>query len=295
MKKLEELADTTTTEVDAVIPEIWSDEVEAAAQARRVARNFVKVNEDLKNGPGDIVHIPKTGKINAVALTEGTDITPTALEYSTLDLTPAPVGAGVRVTREAVEEARLDILRDATEQLGEALAQKEDQDILEALAGATGAVLYGGAKSSSAELVLGDVLTTDLIASGVTEVRSDNYNPDVIFIAPEQERALLKDSQFVDASKYGANEVVQNGEIGKYLGMKVIVTTNLPKVTDGAAGHKCLIFDSKHAGAIAIKRDATIDTDYEVLKRSHLLVGTMKYDAGRLNDSAICVLVVSDA
>ena len=292
MKSLEELADTTTALVPEIIPEIWSAELEKAANAKRIARNLIRTYTTLRDGPGDILRVPKQGKIDAVGLTEGTDITPTALDYGELVLTPAEVGAAVRVTKDVVENSIIDVLRDATEQLGEALAQKEDRDILADLAGPTGHILYGGDASSAATLVQGDVLTTDMIASGVALIREDNFEPDCFVIHPIQERILLKDAQFTDASQYGSQEPVLKGEIGKYLGLKVIVSTNVQNPAVDV--HSCVLMDAKRAGAIAVKRDATVDTDYEVLKRSHLIVGTMKYDAGVLNDLAICAIVVHD-
>jgi len=296
MKTLEELTDTTSTTVDDIVPELWSKDLELAAQAKRVARNLIRVNTDLRTSGGDIIHIPKQGKITASSLTEGTDITPAALAYSTLDLTPVEIGAAVRITKEAVEKVQIDLLKDATDQLAEALAQREDQDILAALAGATGHILYGGAKNADASLSLGDVLTTDMIASGVAYIREDNFEPDTLIIHPTTERELLKLAAFTNASTYGKDDVVQKGEIGKYLGLKVISTTNVERIGDASvSAHSSLIISGKRSGALAVARDATIDTDYEVLKRSHLIVGTMREDAGLLNDLSIAVLKVSDA
>ena len=301
MKQIQELADTTTgtTGIASVTPEIWSAQVERAAQELRVARNFVKVNTDLLNGPGDIVHLPKSGTLTAIQLTEGVAIVTSAMDgYNTLDLTPYEVGAGTSVTKDVVENLKPDILADSSQQLSDALAQKEDLDILIALETGT-TVLYGGSATSTATLALLDLITTDLFADAVTEVRKAKYHPDVLFIAPEQENVFIKDSQFVDASKYGASEIVQNGELGKYLGVRVISTVNTPAHTNWGAGsdvlgHSCLMIDSKHAGALAVKRTATIETKYEPGTRMHEMFATLKYQAGVLNNGAICVVKVTD-
>jgi len=122
MKTLEELADTltTTSGIDEITPEVWSDVLEKTAVAKRVARNFVRVNTDLRDKGGDVLHLPVANysAITAAATTEGTDISTTALDYApTISLTPAEIGAAVRISKDVVEEVRIDILRDATDQL----------------------------------------------------------------------------------------------------------------------------------------------------------------------------------
>jgi len=308
MKSILELAETTTgtTGIDKITPEVWSKEVEQQAQALRVARQFVKVNTDLMNRPGDRVHVLKGVKLTVAddvqsGLTEGDLITPTALDdYNSVILTPAPYYAAVRISEDVIEEVSPDIIKDANQQIAEVLAQKEDQLILEALGNASGiAVLYGGDATSDATLEAGDVLTTDLIANAITELRKNNYNADVLFIHPIQENVLLKDSQFVNASEYGSNEVVMNGEIGKYLGVKIISTTNVVAKTTadgwGADGHICLMIDSKHAGVLAVKQPITIRSVFQVERNAHLIVGRIKIAADALMPEAICAIHVTDA
>jgi len=309
MRSLEELTDTTTTTagIADITPEIWAKEIEESAQALRVARNFIKINTDLKSGPGDIVHLPKSGSITATGLTDGTDITTTAMTgYSTLDLTPSEVGAGVSITRNVVENVMVDILKDATRQLSEALAQKEDVDIYAAMDVAGPTILYAGTATDVSTLTAGDVIDLDLFANALTQVRVGKYRPDVLFVHPTQENVFLKESQFVNASEYGSDKVVQNGEIGTYLGVKIVVSTNLPGYAagtvdpaDGATwavnGHTAIMVDSKHAAAIALKRDPSVETNYEPKRRMHEIYATMKYQAGVLNNGAICLVKVADA
>ena len=53
---------------------------------------------------------------------------------------------------------------------------------------------------------------------------------------------------FIDAAKYGANEPIVNGEIGKIAGLKVLVTTQMD---NGAA----LVIDPNRAAWMAIRRN----------------------------------------
>jgi len=78
-------------------------------------------------------------------------------------------------------------------------------------------------------------------------IRGKKWEPDFMLIHPNQMKDLLKSSQFVDFSKYGAREPLLRGEIGQISGIRVLVTTNM---TSGNA----LIIASKRAAWLAVKR-----------------------------------------
>ena len=302
MKKIQELAETKTdtTGIPSVTPEVWGTKVEMAAQALRVARQFCMVNQDLLQG-GDIVHLPRDSMFTVASdiqsgLTEGAVITPTAYDsYDTLDLTPLVYYAATRIAEDVVEELKIDILKNVNISMAEVLAQKEDQDILTAAVAGAGNTVWGGDANSVASLADGDTLTVDLIADCVTELRVDNYKPNVLFVHPTQEGILIKDSQFVHAAEYGGNEVVRNGEIGKYLGLKIISTTNVPSQTGGSNGHDCIMLDSKHALALAVGAKVRVRSEFELERNAYFIQGRMKYAAGVLQANAVGLIRVTDA
>lgn len=49
-----------------------------------------------------------------------------------------------------------------------------------------------------------------------------------VVVSPEFEVLLLGDARFIDASKYGTNAPIMNGEIGRAIGFRVLVSNNLP-------------------------------------------------------------------
>lgn len=52
-------------------------------------------------------------------------------------------------------------------------------------------------------------------------------------LSPEFEALLLGDNRFLDASRYGSTEPVLNGEIGRAIGFRILVSNNLPAGTAG--------------------------------------------------------------
>jgi len=91
-------------------------------------------------------------------------------------------------------------------------------------------------------------LTYEAIVQAVTAVKSRKWQPKFLVIHPEVLGGILQSSMFIDAAKYGANEPIVNGEIGKIAGLKVLVTTQMD---NGAA----LVIDPNRAAWMAIRRN----------------------------------------
>ena len=310
MKTILELANTTTgtANIASITPEVWSATVEAQAQALRVARNFCKVDTSLKGRPGDVVHMLKgpkltTGSDVESGRTEAVDVTFYALDdYGTLDLTPAPHHSSVRIADEVIEEVQTNVMADANSLIAEVLAQYEDVTILSTVAD-TASILevWGGDATNEASLNTGDIITTDLVADALTELRKVNYGKSgkqvVLFIAPEMENVFLKDSQFTNAAEYGSDKVIRAGEIGElYVGVKIISTNNVPANSPASGtGHTCLMWEVGKGAALAIKSDIRVETDRNVQKQCYDVVGRIKFAAGVLFTDAVCKIEVTDA
>jgi N4-gp56 family major capsid protein len=225
----------------------------------------------------------------------GSDISWTTLDNLTSVIaTPAPVIAGYALSNFSLRTNAVNLLKVARDELSYSIGNRVDSAIAVALGDATVATnavrgaqtLYGGDATSAATLEAGDVITTDLVAKAArylkdtrmyyrasgaygTETLSavaknpwsnDNSEPFVLFISPAQEETFRKDSQFVNAAEYGSNKVVMNGEIGEYLGIKVVVTTNCEQTaaagtapdgtTAAVACTRCIMMKAKRAAAL---------------------------------------------
>ena len=86
------------------------------------------------------------------------------------------------------------------------------------------------------------------IASAVTEVKGRKWNPKFCVMHPDALGGMLKSTMFIDASKYGSNEPIVNGEIGKIAGLKVLVTTQMPAGT-------VIVVDPNRAAWMAVRRN----------------------------------------
>lgn len=309
MRTIQELTDTKTdtANIAGITPEVWSQTVEAQAENIRVARNFCKISRALQGRPGDVDHVLKKARLTATSdvesgKTEAGTVTFYALDdYGSLDLTPAPYYSSVRIADEVVEEVQTNIIQDANELIAEALAQKEDVAILTAVAAVSSPnAVYGGDASSAGTLDTGDTITTDLVADALMAMRVDRYGMDprkcVLFISPYQENVFLKDSQFVNAAEYGSDKIIHNGEIGDYLGVKIVVTNNIPTNTpNSGTGHTCLLWEVGKGPVLSVKQDIRVEVDRNVQYQAWDIVGRISFAAGGLYANAICLVEVTDA
>lgn len=304
MKSILELTNTltSTSNIDSITPEVWSAEVEAQGENLREARNWIKVDRSLVGRSGDVAHIMKGARLTTssdveTSKGEGSDATFYALDdFGTLDLTPAPYYSAVQISEDTVEEVNVDIIAEANKLLAEVLAQYEDEQILSTANSSAGNAVYAGDATSDGTLDTGDVMTTDLFANAIVEIEADRYRPDVCFIHPRQKLALIKDSQFVSAAEYGSDRVVKTGEIGEYLGVRLIVTNNVPSVTpNSGTAHAAVMWDSRKGPAIALKHDVRIKSDYYVPSGNYRIVARHKFAVGVLFADAICKIATADA
>lgn len=122
------------------------------------------------------------------------------------------------------------------------------------------------------------------IVNTANVIRGKKWEPDYMLIHPNEMAYLLKNSQFVDASKYGAREPLLRGEIGQISGMRVLVSTNM---TQGNA----LVIASKRAAWLAIKRHVDLKRWDNPQTDSIELYFYMEYGAKVTDEDAVALLV----
>ncbi len=213
---------------------------------------------------------------------------------------------GAIISKDVQATAGVDVVKFTREQLIYDVSRRIDSAIASALEGASSpaATLYGGDATSTATLESGDVLTPQLISKGIRYLKANGWvsEPDapfMLFIAPEQENALLDDPQFTNAAEYGSNEVVLNGEIGKYLGAKVIVSNRVPSHSNwgggSLAGHSCLLVKAKVCAGLVWFEKPTLDGEYDKNKSATKIYMDVAYDVQTLQENAIVIIQVADA
>jgi len=334
-----ELADTSSSDVTGTSftayglqPSVWLKEIIQAAKKKQY---FMQIAYKSKVPKGALnLVIPMVTSYSGTftdTTSENTEVATTTLSgLDSKTITPTRHSYAVAISYYAIETNQVDLLKYAKERLTYFAGDVVDKAIASALENASTAsassagaqVLYGGDAYSTATLEQGDVLTPELIAEaklrlesnlcrywdgGTEGICSEEKNPwvnepnapFVLFIGPEQEAALLKDPQFTNAAQYGSDEVIKNGFVAEYLGVKIVKTHNCPAYNNwgtsgNLSGRVCFMVKSKKAVAYVERGKPKIFVYDYPPKLQVKLIMVMDYAVDTLFEDAIVKIYVSD-
>jgi len=274
-----------------IIPEVWSRKIEEFAKANIVLAQLGVINTELLGNPGDVVNIAVDAELTAAALTESVSASISAISYTQVTVTPSEQGVAVSVTRKTMERAFNNVMEDQSRIMGYALAKRKDSLVASLLAGTAVSEITANGVATSA-LASSDTFDSALIANGISTMRKNDVQPRYLVIHPACENSLLKDSNFIDSSKYGGREVVMNGEIGRYLGLQVFTSTIVPAsaTPTGDVAYDNFLLGPR-AFVIAEKMRPRFDSKYEPLDRAWSLIAVEDYGMSLLNSNHALKLV----
>lgn len=260
---------------DLINPEVLAQMVEEELGARiAFTQTIATVDNTLVGRPGNTITIPVWEYIGMAAdLAEGVADVPVALSVTSTPFTVKKVAKSAELTDESVLAGYGDPLGSAARQLGKAIADKVDFDVVGALASAT--------LTSGTNLI-------DISYNGIVDALAKFEEEDFgiakfLFVAPAQYAQLLKDAKFTPASEFGAG-VLQNGVIGRIAGCEVIVSKRLANgqayiVKPGAVGY-------------FFKRELSIETDRNALAKTTIIAADHHYVAALIDAGKVVNYVV---
>lgn len=295
-----------------------SPDVIRFAEENRFFMQAVKEYDALIGTPDKTLRLPlSTGHETITPRpdnTAGNERTYTEMsKLDTEDVTPTWKLGGVAIDKALVQTSRVDLIEEAKFILAEDITEMIEKNITAEIdTSVTTNVVYGGDATKPSEIATGDKITIDLVADAIDKLGT-KWKAALLFIGSAQRAVFHKSSQFTNAAEYGGNEVVLNGEIGKYLGVKVIETdltqpyihtaqdkgiANADGVW-GAAGTSCQLIGFTHGGrkpiAFVWKEKPNVDYEYSKRKATHYLLSDVAYEEKVLHEAACCLIKVSDA
>ena len=331
MRTLRELAahtegtDPDTSEMDEFQQIFMSPDVVRFAEEQKFFMQSVDEKTDLIGNKDKTFRVPiSTGHQDITARTAGDynkERTWTELnKLDTIDVTPAWILGGVSIAKELIETSRVDLIREAKFLLVEDIVEVMETAITEEIdTRVTTNVVYGGDATKPDDLSKGDKITTDLVADAIEKLGT-KWKAHMLYISAAQQNVFHKSSQFTNAAEYGSDKVVLKGEIGEYLGVKIIVTDLVQayakdaqdkKITgdDGKWGHddntplftagtSCQLIGFTRSGrkpiAFVWKEKPTVDYEYSKKYTSHYIMSDVAYKARVIHEKACCLIKVSD-
>ncbi len=178
---------------------------------------------------------PEPSTTDVLGVTEGTLRTldqSKQLSLTTVDVSLAQYGQTVTISDLLSATELFSTMEQATVQNGQDAALKVDSELRDVLGESTAIGLrYAGAATDYATVGgTDDAMTALDILDAATELRVNNARPSggyfTAIMAPEVSRDLMNDDDWLEASKYGNPDNLFKGEVGRYMGVRVVSTTN---------------------------------------------------------------------
>jgi N4-gp56 family major capsid protein len=175
------------------------------------------------------------------ALTEGTTPDNTSISISTVSAVADQWGAYVAISDVADMTIKHPVMQKAIDLMGYQAAETIDREVINVLLAGTSVVFPAAiTKRSALAEASSHFITTTVIrkaiaalrANGVHEYEGQDF---MAVVDPYVEMDVSADSTFQNAGSYSNIKVLQNGEIGKWMGARWMRSNNIPTVTGIAA------------------------------------------------------------
>lgn len=251
-----------TKAADLINPEVLADVVAGKLPNAIRFAPYAKVDDTLVGQAGDTITRPQYGYVGpAEDLVEGQPMDPTKLSMTTTSVTVKEAGKAIEVTQKAVITNVSGTLEEASNQLTKAIADKIDIDYLATMATATLKKLSTAPTTATAIIDSIDLFGDE---------DEENY---ILFINPKDLSALRK-------SLIVGNTFLSDAQIAEMIGVKEIVKTN--RLAVGTA-----YVQKEGAVEIVWKKRPEIETDYDILARTHVLAANDYYITNLFNVNGV--------
>lgn len=260
------MAQGTTTKSTQIVPEVLADMMQAELDKKLRFAQFADIDSTLVGQPGDTLTFPAfVYSGDATVVPEGQKIPVDKIETNRREAKIHKIGKGTDITDEALLSGYGDPQGEAVRQHGLAIANKVDNDVLEALRG-------------TKLTVSADIGTLAGLEAAIDTFDDEDLEPMVLFINPKDAGKLRSSASdnFTRATELGDNIIVK-GAFGEALGA-IIVRSK--KLDEGEA-----ILAKRGAVKLITKRDFFLETDRDPSTKTTALYSDKHYVAYLYDES----------
>lgn len=261
------------TETSATALDVISSIIQEALVANQVL--FGSVSQFPAPMGSKQVEIPRSGLPTVNSKSENVAASAVALTYAT-DVITLDQHKYVQYLIEDIAkwQSNIALIEDSLMKAGKQLASDLDAYIFSKLINVSTSNPDNYFDWAGAAPARVDILEHRKLLNAQNVPQSDRY----LAIHPTQEKALLNIDDFIHADKYGSASALQNGELGRIFGFKVLMSTN---VTEGTivAYHKSHVACGYQVMP-RVQRDLDLPMLAERLSIDHLF-GAVELDSGK--------------
>ena len=275
------MANTTSSTLSELYTEIVAEALFVASE-RSIMRPLVR--NYAVTGGGKSVEVPIYSAVSAAAVSEGSDLSSTAIDPTSKTITCSEHGILTTLTDLARNSAPRNVAADIGKLFGEAIAKKIDKDLT---------ALFGGFSTTVGSA--STVMSASLIFQAVAKLRANAVpaenlaaviHPNVAF---DLKSGLT--NTFANPNAGVGNEILRSALVGSIAGVPIFETSNM---TDSSGNDPATTGDFKgavfHPDALglAMMQDLKIETQRDASLRADEIVATAVYGVGELNDTNGC-------
>ena len=269
------MAGSTTSTLNDLLPAITAEAM-FVANERSIMRGLVK-NFSIPAGSGKTITVPRYPVQSAAAVTEGDEVSNTAVSTDGVTLTVATVAIRTLLTDLARTSSASNVVADMGRLFGEAIAKKMDQDLLALFSGFSTGV--GGASTAA---------SAALVAQAVARLRANAVPGDALacVLHPYIAYDLKKDLTNTFANPNAGiiqNEAMSQGYVGMLFGVPVFESANIADT--GTAGDYVGAVFHRDALGLAMVNDISIETQRRASFLGDDIVASAHYAVGELYDT----------
>lgn len=313
MRSIQDLAaaanitDTSTTQISEFQGTKFAQSIQKYAEDFRFLQGVVNVDTSIVGTRDASARLFFATSHLAVTKTHTEGDERTYTEITNLDsvsVTPTWDLGAIAISKEIVKTCAVDLIELAKYMIAQDGEKQIETAISTAIQTATNNEVYGGDAVSVATLESGDTITPEIVINARGMVNADDGKSKILAINSDQETDLIKYTQFISASEYGGREVVLNGEIGKFVGLKVITSSNVPAKTNaldswGVDGHMAYVLGQNQVGqwGLTLVWKEKLTYAYEYLPRfvNHYIYRDAAYAVGLVESDLVALIYVADA
>ena len=265
--------ESTSSTLSELYTEIVA-EAQFVASEKSIMRNLVK-NYAITGG-GKAVEVPVYAQVSASAVAEATDLSNTAIDPTSVTITASEVGVMTTLTDLARNSAPRNVAGDIGKLFGEAIARKQDEQLI---------ALFDGFSVTSGDGTT--AISPAVIFNALSTLRANSLpaNECAVVLHPKIAYDLKSGltNTFAGLDTENSNEALRSGFVGTLAGMPIFETSNM--VNTGTAGDYKGGAMHKDALAIAMMQDVKIETQRDASLRADEIVATSVYGVGEIHDS----------
>ena len=279
------MAGSTTTTLNDLLPAITAEAM-FVANERSIMRGLVK-NYSIPASNGKTITVPIYPTQSAAALTEGDEVSNTAVSTDGVTLTVSTVAIRTMITDLVRASSASNVVADMGRLFGEAIAKKMDQDLLALFSSFSTGV--GSASTAFSAAVL---------AQAVARLRANAVPGDALacvvnpYVAYDLKSALTNTFANPNAGII-QNEAMQTGYVGTLFGVPVFESSNI--VDNGTAGDYVGAVFHRDALGLAMIGDISIETQRRASFVGDDIVASAHYGVGELYDGYGCKITADSS